>query len=441
MKMTKTLLSLLLVTITCQAVATDVPEFPSTLDGHLTINPHTYLTAPKDAPYALNTSGRFTSKDNKRVEKLGAIANSTGISTPFAGQPLQGFSGIKTLGDNHFLLLTDNGFGSKRNSADAMLMFHIATLDFAGDQAAIDKTIFIKDPNRVIPFPIVTEHSESRYLTGADLDIESIQPVDGGYLIGDEFGPFLLKVDENGVVTKLYDTVINGKAYIGADNPYTDFSNPDKTFNVPRSGGYEGMAASPDAKKTYPLLEKPTVTDGVGDSINGIRYLTIFEFDVEKGEFTDKTYKYPLEEGATAIGDFNLIDESRGLVIERDNDQGDSDQSCEKQSKPCFEKPAKFKRIYLIDLAQTDENGMVKKLGYIDLLNIQDPNGVAKVGKREDKIFKFPYFTIENVDKIDDTHIIVGDDNNFPFTQGRDLNGPDLNEFILLDVGNFLQQQ
>lgn len=437
----KAVLSLAVATLAFTASATDAPEFSSTLDGHLIINPHTYLTAPQDAPYALNTSGRFTAKGNKRVEKLGSIHNNTGVSTPFAGQPLQGFSGIKTLGDNRFLLLTDNGFGSKRNSADAMLMFHLATLDFADDKASIDKTIFIKDPNRVIPFPIITEHSKSRYLTGADFDLESIQPIKGGYLIGDEFGPFLIKINKDGVVTSVYDTIVKGKHYIGADNPYTDFSNPQNTYNVPRSGGYEGMASSPDGKKVYPLLEKPTITNGKGDNVNGVRYLNIFEFDVEKGQFTDNTYKYPLEKGATAIGDFNLIDESRGLVIERDNDQGDVDLSCEKQAKPCFKKPAKFKRIYLIDLAQTDKDGMVKKLGYIDLLNIKDPNGKAKIGKRDDKVFKFPYFTIENVDKIDDTHIIVGDDNNFPFTQGRDLNGPDLNEFILLDVGDFLKQK
>lgn len=437
----KTFLSLAVSALTFQTLAADTPEFSATLDGHLVINPHTYVSAPEDAPYALNTSGRFTGKGNKRVEKIGSIMNNTGVATPFAGQPLQGFSGIKTLGNNRFLLLTDNGFGSKRNSADAMLMFHLATLDFVEDKAIIDETIFIKDPNRIVPFPIITEHSQSRYLTGADFDLESIQPIADGYLIGEEFGPFLLKTDENGIITAIYDTIVDGKNYIAADNPYMDFSNPKNTFNVPRSGGYEGMAASPDGKKVYPLLEKPTVNNGQPASINGIRYLNIFEFDVEKETFGDKIYKYPLEEGATAIGDFNLIDESRGLVIERDNDQGDSDQSCEKQPKPCFKKPAKFKRVYLIDLAQTDENGMVKKLAYIDLLNIKDPNGNAKVGKRDDKVFKLPYFTIEDVDIIDDSHIIVGNDNNFPFTQGRDLNGPDLNEFILLNVGDFLKQK
>ena len=37
---------------------------------------------------------------------------------------MQGFSGIKSVGDGTYWVLTDNGFGSKANSPDAMLMFH-----------------------------------------------------------------------------------------------------------------------------------------------------------------------------------------------------------------------------------------------------------------------------------------------------------------------------
>jgi hypothetical protein len=30
-----------------------------------------------------------------------------------------------------------------------------------------------------------------------------------------------------------------------------------------------------------------------------------------------------------------------------------------------------------------------------------------------------PFLTIENVDRVDDTHIVVGNDNNLPFSAGR----------------------
>ena len=54
----------------------------------------------------------------------------TGLSLPFDGQPVQGFSGIKTMGDGTFWSLSDNGFGSKMNSSDAMLMLHHLKFDW-----------------------------------------------------------------------------------------------------------------------------------------------------------------------------------------------------------------------------------------------------------------------------------------------------------------------
>ena len=91
--------------------------------------------------------------------------------------------------------------------------------------------------------------------------------------------------------------------------------------------------------------------------------------------FTGKSWKYQLELPANAIGDFNLIDATSGLIIERDDSEGDPAQAClEGAPKPdCFNVPAKFKRIYKIDFAQADADGFVKKVGYIDLMDIDDP--------------------------------------------------------------------
>ncbi len=49
-----------------------------------------------------------------------------------------------------------------------------------------------------------------------------------------------------------------------------------------------------------------------------------------------------------------------------------------------------------------------------------------------------PFVTIEDVDQIDATHIIVGNDNNLPFSSGRTLGKADDNEFVILEVGEFL---
>ena len=105
----------------------------------------------------------------------------------------------------------------------------------------------------------------------------------------------------------------------------------------------------------------------------------------------------------------------------------------------CFTKPAMLKRIYLINMDGVEPGQPVKKVGYIDLLNMQDPNGVARLGKREDGRFTFPFVTIEDVDRVDENHIIVANDNNFPFSKGRSVSDRDNNEFITLEVGDFLK--
>ena len=99
--------------------------------------------------------------------------------------------------------------------------------------------------------------------------------------------------------------------------------------------------------------------------------------------------------------------------------------------------PAKFKRIYKIDFAQADADGAVKKVGYIDLMDIDDPQKLARQGGKDGKL-TFPFFTIENVDIIDTDHIIVGNDNNLPFSSGRALGKSDDNELILLKVPDLL---
>ena len=42
---------------------------------------------------------------------------------------------------------------------------------------------------------------------------------------------------------------------------------------------------------------------------------------------------------------------------------------------------------------------------------------------------------------VDATHIIVGNDNNLPFSAGRAPNKADDNEFVLLEVGDFLKAE
>ncbi|MGL5009142.1 MAG: esterase-like activity of phytase family protein, partial [Paracoccaceae bacterium] len=159
--------------------------------------------------------------------------------------------------------------------------------------------------------------------------------------------------------------------------------------------------------------------------------------------WTGAEFKFQLAEGATAIGDFNFIDATRALVIERDNGEGDPSLKCAGDPAPdCFPNPAVLKRIVLIDTATVDADGFVRRIGHIDLMDIADPNGLARLETvaARDLAGKltFPFFTIENVVAVSDTQIIVGNDNNLPYSSGRALDAAADNEMILLDVPEFL---
>ncbi|EJC78725.1 hypothetical protein Rleg4DRAFT_0294 [Rhizobium leguminosarum bv. trifolii WSM2297] len=431
-------------------VLADQQQFPAKLAGQAILPANTMVPAPVDAPEFLKHSGKFTTPDRKRTEALGTVpgkdgARVTDLKLPFDGQPVQGFSGIKTMADGTFWTLTDNGFGSKANSSDAMLFLHQMKFDWAGNKAEIVKNLFLSDPNKIAPFPIVLEGTDTRYLTGADFDIESIQPVADGFWLGDEFGPYILKIDTEGRLTDVIPTTLDGKPVLSPDNPLIQLpGNPAAkmpVFNLKRSGGFEGLAMSKDGSKLYGLLEGALYRDdGTMETVDGHTAIRVIEFDVAAKKWTGRSWLYPFEDKGVSIGDFNMLDDTTALVIERDSGAGTKDKACAdpKQPKPdCFEAPAELKRVYKIEFNDANVGKAVRKIGYIDLLDIQDPDNKKKAGSK-DGVYDMPFVTIENVDRVDATHIIIGNDNNLPFSAGRAVDKADNNEFSLLEVGEFL---
>ncbi|AGS21337.1 esterase-like activity of phytase family protein [Rhizobium etli] len=431
-------------------VSADQQQFPAKLAAQAILPANTMVAAPADAPDFLKHSGKFTTPDRKRTEALGTVpgkdgARVTDLKLPFDGQPIQGFSGIKTMADGTFWTLSDNGFGSKANSSDSMLFLHQMRFDWTANKAEVVKNLFLSDPNKIAPFPIVLEGTEKRYLTGADFDIESIQPVADGFWLGDEFGPYLLKVDIEGHLTDVIPTTLDGKPVLSPDNPLIQLpGNPAAkmpVFNLKRSGGFEGLAMSKDGSKLYGLLEGAIYGDnGTMETADGHTAIRIIEFDVAAKKWTGRSWLYPFEDKGVSIGDFNMLDDTTALVIERDSGAGTKDKACAdpKQPKPdCFEAPAELKRVYKIEFNDANAGKAVRKVGYIDLLNIQDPDNKKKAGAK-DGVYDMPFVTIENVDRVDATHIIIGNDNNLPFSAGRAVDKADNNEFSLLEVGEFL---
>lgn len=431
-------------------VAAAQEKFEAVLSGHIVIPAMTVIDLPEDAPEHIQVTGKYTHSDSKRRDAPGVIAGKdhgkprvTDIVLPMEGQPFQGFSGITMLEDGTALIVTDNGFGTAKNSPDAMLMFHVVDFDWENNKAKVIKTTYLSDPDRLLPFKITNEAASKRYLTGADIDPESIQIIGGSVYIGDEFGPFIIRTDLEGKLTGFRELDVNGKVLRSPDH-YTFQSLPVPgvvTFDVRKSRGFESMAVSPDGKYLYPVIEAPMWDDEAKSFENrgGEYFVRIYEFDVGKGAFTGRSFKYALVDKGNSVTEFNLIDARTGLVVERDAGEGDAALACgDNKTGLCFDAPAKFKRIYRVDLGDADADGFVKKVAYIDLLDIKDPNGLSRL-ESKGPVFTFPFETTESVDVFDDRRIIASNDNNFAFSSGRVPGKNDDNEFILLEVGDFLK--
>jgi hypothetical protein len=427
---------------------------PAVLEGRAILPAISFTKPPADAPKNLSVSGRFLHADGRRRDQIGSVPGvsflsdskvprSTGIAGPFNGQPIQGFSGIKWQKDGSAWVAADNGFGSKANSPDAMLMFFKLRADWKTGTIKVLHTSFLHDPDGVVPFNVVNSATAKRYLTGADFDIESIQVIGDNVWLGEEFGPYLIRADLKGKVTGFFETQVDGKLVRSPDHfrVTTPAIPGDFQTGVRRSRGFEGMAASPDGRFLYPMLEGPLwdVEAKAWESREGKETLRILEFDVQQTAYTGRSFKYQLEAVNNNIGDFNMIDKDTALVIERDNGEGDAALACNGLARAdCFNVPAKFKRVYKIDLSSLDAQGFVKKIAYIDLLDIDDPENVARTDNKSGK-FKFPYVTIEGVDIVDADHIVVLNDNNLFFSSGREIGKNDANEMILLRVSEFLR--
>ncbi len=397
---------------------------PNTLTGWAMMPAATFSDGP--------TSGQFTNNNPYGTNPV-----------PYLNaQPVQGFSGVLKGAGDSYRVLVDNGFGAQGNSADALLRSYAVNVDFrtalggSGSVAAADwstgsslpafnaaSRITLSDPNRLLSIKIQADYDHyynnaanplvdpsikaGRLLTGADLDTESVrQDRNGNLWFGDEFGPYLIKTDANGVVLR------REIALPGVFAPQNEaVLNGNASANLGGSGGFEGMALNASGDRLYTLLEK-TVD---GDPAKSLR---IDEFDIASERYTGKSFLYQLENQGTAIGDMTAIDDHRFLVIERNGGTATSG--------------TPFKRIYIADTTGVADGGFATKTELVDLMNIADPNDLNGDGSTT---FTFPYVTIEDVLILDANTLLVINDNNFPYGGGRAL-GSDDTEFLRISLAN-----
>ena len=161
----------------------------------------------------------------------------------------------------------------------------------------------------------------------------------------------------------------------------------------------------------------------------------MIEFVLASATWTRRQRRYRREAEGNVIGDLAMIDDTTALVIERDDtSEGSPRLACQGEPRlDCFNKPARFKRVYKIDMAAAD-GGFLRKVGYVDLLDIDDPEGRSHAAKEPDGKFVFPFQGPEGVAVIDGTTIAVINDNNLPYNSAQTLGKPDDSEIVLLAV-------
>lgn len=333
-----------------------------------------------------------------------------GRETPFEGQPVGGFSAVLDAGGGEYLVMTDNGFGTKGNSADFLLRLYRVRPDFEGGGISVQSYIQLRDPDERIPFEITNENTAERFLTGADFDIESVRrDFRGDLWFGDEFGPFLLHAD-------VYGRVLEAPIPLeGVRSPENPALRSGEEPNLPSSRGFEGMAASPDGAFLYPMLEGALGPDPEQ------RRRTIFEFDVASGRYTGARWEYRTESPENSIGELVALDANRFLVVESDDRQGGE---------------ARFKKIFAVDLRRVGEDGFLLKEEVVDLLSIRDPARVSEPAREGDAglgdPFSLPFRTVESVLPLGDGSLLIINDNNYPSDAGRNPERPDDTEFIVV---------
>ncbi|BCB79240.1 esterase-like activity of phytase family protein [Phytohabitans flavus] len=341
-----------------------------------------------------------------------------GITPPFPGQPIPGFSAVipASAGDTsgrRLLAMPDNGFGAKNNSADFLLRAYYVKPRYDRHEVDVEGFISFRDPNHKVPFPIANETTRERLLTGADFDIESLaRDYRGDLWIGDEFGPYLVRTDKTGKVLQAPIPLPDG-----AKSPQSPDLAPGETPTVPASRGFEAMAVSRDGKWLYPILEGAKTDDA------DQRRRIVYEFDVRANRYTGRTWWFRVADPSLVVGDAGVLDGRRLVLIERDNEMGPR---------------SVVKRLLVTDLDEVGADGYLGRRTAVDLMRVADPHGVSTPARPNEygvgKLFSFPLQSVESVLPLGGDRVLVANDNNFPGNDGRIPGRADDTELIVLDV-------
>uniref|UniRef100_A0A7S4VMY4 Phytase-like domain-containing protein n=4 Tax=Ditylum brightwellii TaxID=49249 RepID=A0A7S4VMY4_9STRA len=390
---------------------------------------------------------------------------------PFNYIPSVGFSDIEPFYANgekvrgEFFCLSDNGYGSSKNSADyALNIVHMKIqkpFTFRHGEGTFDAytktenvgTALIHDPDKLIrwengadiqveydvPDNTWDEYKELRVLTGRDFDVEGLAVINENFaIIGDELMPAIFAVnpttgvvlspfvrtpdiDENGEFNGKFLSTRGDKVHCSissleandcmeVDSSVVDASQFRK--HDP-SGGYEGFSLLADGSIAA-FVEKQSGDSTLGDE-PGVRVYKVLPGDgtaKNPPKFDSFRGFYPFELNAGNIADVSAIPGSSNLVavIERNGFPNG-------HLFPAPTMPAN--KLCVVDLTDLNEDMvMFNKKCILNYHQVSDPWDVDGNG-----IFRYAQtqVTNEQVIVVDDYCIVAGTDTNFPWTNQFDV--------------------
>jgi hypothetical protein len=153
---------------------------------------------------------------------------------------------------------------------------------------------------------------------GRSLDPEGfvVNPLNGNFLVSDEYGPSLHEFNRSGKLVRTFTTPGNVIPRNAADTP-NYASDAGNTQGKRTNRGFEGLAVSPDGKYTYAMLQSPMLNEGGG--ANG-RFTRIVKFDTVTGTAVAQ-YAYLMDRSGQGQGISSLValNDNEFLVLERNN--------------------------------------------------------------------------------------------------------------------------
>jgi len=387
------------------------------------------------------------------------------------GFKIGGFSGLvapDATGTN-FITTTDRGpngeikVDGKKELAFPLPNFspRIVKLRLEGGQLQVTDTIVLKVPDgytdpvtrsrELTGLPAFEGSGEDAYSPdgkqaygtdpyGVDPESIALDPRDGSYWLGEEYGPSIVRVAADG--TLLMRITPKG---LGLSLPGVAVREllPEAYRLRKANRGFEGLTLSPDGTRLFVMLQSPLLNPDkkAGEAS---RHVRIAVFDTSDGDNPKLAgiYVYQMQKASDVgaaeqdelkIGDLAAVSRTRILVGERDSVEGGS-----------------HKKVYLVDLAgatdvsQNDEidgktieqasEADFKKAGveYARKTMVVD---LAKLGFSPDKF--------EGLALVDSTTIAVVNDNDFGVSaidsRGRVVRGGSAPRLVVIRVPEPLQ--